>query len=70
MPGAAMRWYDSKVNKAMEDNSMLWTIVGILVILWLLGFIAHIGGALIHLILVVAAIVFIYNLVTRGRKRV
>lgn len=46
---------------------MLWTIFVILLVLWLLGFIAHIGGALIHLILVVAVIVLIYNLITRRR---
>ena len=48
---------------------MLWTILGILVLLWLLGFITHIGGALIHLILVVALIVFVVNLLT-GRSTV
>jgi hypothetical protein len=47
---------------------MLWTIIGILVVLWLLGLIAHIGGGLIHLLLVVAVIVFIYNLITGRRK--
>lgn len=47
---------------------MLWTIVVILVILWALGFLAlHIGGGLIHLLLVVAAVVLIYQLVT-GRR--
>ena len=46
---------------------MIWTIIGILVVLWLIGFIANIGGGLIHLILVVAAIVLVYQLVT-GRR--
>jgi uncharacterized protein DUF5670 len=46
---------------------MLWTIIGILVLLWLLGFSFHIGGGLIHLILVVALIVFVVNLLT-GRR--
>ena len=49
---------------------MLYTIVAVLVVLWLLGFIAHIGGGLIHLLLVVAAIVFIYNLITSRRSTV
>jgi hypothetical protein len=48
---------------------MLWTIVGILVLLWLLGFIGHIGGAFIHLLLVVAVVVFVINLLT-GRRAV
>jgi len=46
---------------------MLWTILVILVILWLLGFKLAIGGGLIHILLVVAVIVLIINLVGRGR---
>jgi hypothetical protein len=46
---------------------MLYTIAVILIVLWLLGFIAHVGGGLIHLLLVIAVIVIIYRLVT-GRR--
>lgn len=47
---------------------MLYTLAVVLLILWLLGFVAfHVGGGLIHLLLVVAAIVIIYQLVT-GRR--
>lgn len=42
---------------------MLYTIIVILVVLWLIGLLAHIGGGLIHLLLVIALIVFIWNLV-------
>jgi uncharacterized protein DUF5670 len=48
---------------------MLWTILVVLLILWLLGFGLHVGGGLIHLLLVVAVVVLIYNLVT-GRRSV
>ena len=48
---------------------MLWTIIGVLVLLWLLGFATHVGGGLIHLILVVALVVFVVNLLT-GRRTV
>jgi hypothetical protein len=48
---------------------MLWTIIVILFILWLLGFSLHIGGGLIHLVLVLAVIVLIFNLLT-GRRGV
>ena len=41
---------------------MLWTIVLILFVLWLLGFGFHIGGSLIHLILVIALIVLVFQL--------
>jgi len=47
---------------------MLWTIFVVLVVLWLLGFSFHIAGSLIHLLLVVAVLVLIFNLVT-GRRR-
>ncbi len=48
---------------------MLLTIAAVLAVLWLLGLLAHIGGGLIHIIIVVAVIVFIYHLIT-GRKGV
>jgi hypothetical protein len=48
---------------------MLWTILVILLVLWLLGFLTHVGGSLIHLLLVIAVIVLIFNLVT-GRRSV
>jgi hypothetical protein len=47
---------------------MLWTVFVVLLIMWLLGFFAfHIGGGLIHLVLVIAAIVLVVNLLT-GRR--
>ena len=48
---------------------MLWTIFVIVLVLWILGFSFHIAGGLIHLLLVVALGVLIFNLVT-GRRRV
>ena len=46
---------------------MLWTIIAVLFALWLLGLVAHIGGGLVHLLLVVAVVVFLVNLFT-GRS--
>ncbi|MDF0487100.1 lmo0937 family membrane protein [Sphingomonas sp. H39-1-10] len=46
---------------------MLYTIAVILVVLWLLGFAVHIGGGLIHLLLVIAVIVVVIQLIT-GRR--
>jgi len=47
---------------------MLWTLILILLILWALGaFVMPVGGGLIHLLLVVALIVLVYNLVV-GRR--
>ncbi|HEX9923947.1 MAG TPA: lmo0937 family membrane protein [Anaerolineae bacterium] len=47
---------------------MLWTIVVILVVLWLLGFLGNIGGGLVHILLVLALIVIAVNLL-QGRRR-
>jgi hypothetical protein len=46
---------------------MLWTIVVILVVLWLAGFAFHVAGGLIHLLLVVALVVGLFQLFT-GRR--
>jgi Family of unknown function (DUF5670) len=46
---------------------MLWVIIIGLLVLWLAGFVLDVAGGLIHLLLVVAAIVFIFNLFG-GRK--
>lgn len=43
---------------------MLWTVFVVLLILWLLGFSFHVGGGLIHLLLVIALIVLIVRLVS------
>jgi hypothetical protein len=54
---------------AFKGGNMLWTIIAILFALWLLGLIAHVGGGLIHLLLVVALVIFVVNLLT-GRRTV
>jgi hypothetical protein len=52
-------------------GGLLWTIFVVLIVLWLLGFlVAHIGGGLIHILLIVAFIVLLYNLFVGMRRRV
>jgi uncharacterized membrane protein YtjA (UPF0391 family) len=46
---------------------MLWTILIILLVLWLLGFSFEIAGNLVHILLVIALVVLIIRLVT-GRR--
>jgi hypothetical protein len=46
---------------------MIWTLLGLLVILWILGFATNAVGGLIHLLLVAAVVVFLFQLVT-GRR--
>jgi hypothetical protein len=48
---------------------MLWAILVILLVLWLIGLIVDIAGGLIHLLLVVALVVFLIRLLS-GRRNV
>jgi len=61
MQASARKW-------ALEVD-MLWTIFVVLLILWLLGFSLHIGGSLIHLLLIVGVAVLVINLLS-GRRAV
>jgi hypothetical protein len=56
-------------KESIEENPMLWTIIVILLVLWLLGLIGNIGGGLIWLLLVIAAIVLVFQLLS-GRRTV
>jgi hypothetical protein len=56
-------------NVSLMEGIMLWTILVILLILWLLGMLGGVGGSLIHLLLVVAVIVLVFNLIS-GRRGV
>ena len=47
--------------------NLLWTVIVVLFVLWLLGFLMHVGGGLIHIVLVVAVILLVFNLVTKGK---
>jgi hypothetical protein len=53
----------------MQESDMIWTIIGILFLLWLAGFVFNIAGGLIHILLVVAVVMIIYRLIT-GRSAV
>jgi hypothetical protein len=57
----------TKQEKLNPKETMLWTIFVVILILWLLGFIGHFGGSLIHLLLVIAVVILIINLIS-GRR--
>ena len=60
----------SELAEGERGAVMLRAIVAVLLILWLLGFSLHVGGGLIHLLLVVALVVLVYNLVSGRRSAV
>lgn len=49
---------------------MLWTVFAILLLLWLLGWGFHIAGSLIHLVLVIALAVLLFEAITGRRAAV
>ncbi len=46
---------------------MIWTIIAILIALWLAGFILEIAGGFVHLLLLIALALLIFNMIT-GRR--
>ncbi|WP_018931232.1 lmo0937 family membrane protein [Gracilibacillus lacisalsi] len=42
---------------------MIWTIIGILLLAWIIGFLFEIAGGLIHILLVIALVVFIARMI-------
>jgi hypothetical protein len=56
----------------LEGNvaGILWAVIVICFAFWVLGFALHVGGALIHLLLVVAAVMLVINLLTGRGARV
>jgi Family of unknown function (DUF5670) len=53
-----------------DNVGLIWGIVVLLVVLWLLGLVVHVGGYLIHLLLVIAVILLVFNLITGRGARV
>ncbi len=50
-------------------GSVLYIIGAIVVAMWLIGFLANVGGSMIHLLLLVAGVIFVVQLLT-GRRAV
>ena len=48
---------------------MLWTLIVLLLLFWVLGFAFDVAGGIVHVLLVIAAVLFLVNLIS-GRRRV
>ncbi len=48
---------------------MLWTLIVLLMFLWLLGFAFDVVGGIVHVLLVIALVLFVVNLIS-GRRTV
>jgi hypothetical protein len=51
-------------------SGLLYAIIVVLVVFWILGFAIHVGGSLIHLLLLIAVVLLVYNLATGRGARV
>ncbi|MCW1927703.1 lmo0937 family membrane protein [Bhargavaea beijingensis] len=49
-------------------GKILWWVILILIAFWLIGFLLDIFGGLIHIVLIIAGIIFIFQLIT-GRNK-
>jgi len=49
---------------------LIWGVIVVLFVLWVLGFAIHIGGGLIHILLLVAVILLVFNILTGRGARV
>ncbi|MDQ0200193.1 lmo0937 family membrane protein [Neobacillus ginsengisoli] len=47
---------------------MIKTIIGLLILFWVLGIVFHLLGGLIHILLVIAVVMFLFKLIS-GRNR-
>ncbi|HZA36450.1 MAG TPA: lmo0937 family membrane protein [Vicinamibacterales bacterium] len=48
---------------------MLWTLIVLLLVFWLLGFAFNVAGGIVHVLLVIAVVLFVVNLLS-GRRTV
>lgn len=49
---------------------MLWTLIALLLILWIIGLALKVAAGAIHILLVVALVLFLVNLVSGRRTSV
>ena len=55
------------VEPKKKREGMFWAIAIALMILWLAGVLTHIGGPLVHILIVIALVLIIYRLV-KGKR--
>jgi hypothetical protein len=51
-----------------KEIIMLWTIIGAIILLWVLGLVFKVAAGFIHILLIIAVILILVN-VFKGRKR-
>ena len=54
-------------EEGMKMANVIWSLIGLLVLFWIIGLVAKVAGAIIHFLLVIALILLVINLIF-GRK--
>ena len=71
IPAIEGSWIGRIIEINEEENTMLlsilWTIVAILLAVWIAGMILHFAGGFIYILLVVAIAIAIYSLLMHSR---
>jgi hypothetical protein len=52
-----------------KETAVLWTLIVVLLVLWLLGMLTSVGGGFVHLLLAIAFVVLLVRLIS-GRRPV
>ena len=60
MPPTLCRGQDSREEEKIE----CWTLIVLLLVFWLLGFAFNVAGGIVHVLLVIAVVLFLVNLLT------
>jgi Family of unknown function (DUF5670) len=58
---------DACMSAAGREVRVVWALIAILIVLWLLGLVLGIAGALVNILLVIAAAVLVVELARRVR---
>jgi hypothetical protein len=58
------------VHEEIFVANLLWTLIVLCIALWVVGLVVHIGGGLIHLLLVIALVLFVFNVLSGRGARV
>jgi len=62
-------WYAACPSVGEEEFTMLWTLIVLLLLFWVLGLAFNVAGGIIHVLLVIALVLFLVNLIS-GRRTV
>jgi len=69
-PGKIKVWKESWAKHLIKERVMLWTVLVLLVALWVWGLVTQVAGGMIHLLLLAAAAVGIIKILLSGRQSV